>query len=125
MRFVVAIALGTCLLTSTALAADPPTADPFQAADPDFAAAFVPLYLKVWRPGKIPGEYKQLTGISLSLVKLCDDCLDSHIRQSVALGATKGEILEAMRIGMLTGGSVALPTALKGYALLGTLNVPD
>jgi pyruvate dehydrogenase E2 component (dihydrolipoamide acetyltransferase) len=125
MRFVVAIALGTCLLATPALAADAPPSDPFKATDPDFAAAYVPLYLKTWGPGKIPAKYKQLTGISLSLVKQCDDCLDSHIHQAVALGATKGEILEAMRIGLMTGGSVALPTLLKGYALLDTLHVPD
>ena len=124
MRFV-ALALGSWLLAAPALAADPPKVDPFKAADPDFAAAYVPLYLKTWGTGKIPGKFKQLTGISLSLVKQCDDCLDSHIRQAVALGATKGEILEAMRIGLMTGGSVALPTLLKGYELLGTLNVPD
>jgi hypothetical protein len=37
------------------------------------------------------------------------------------LGANKGELIEAIRLGLLTGGSIAIPTVRKAHELLGDL----
>ena len=97
--------------------------DPIEASDPEFSGSFDSLYQKTWGPGAIPEKYKQLTGVSISIVERCETCLGWHLKQAVRLGANKGELIEAIRLGLLTGGSITIPTVRKAYELLGDLKV--
>jgi AhpD family alkylhydroperoxidase len=97
--------------------------DPIEANDPEFSGSFDSLYQKTWGPGAVPEKYKQLTGVSISIVERCETCLGWHLKQAVRLGANKGELIEAIRLGLLTGGSITIPTVRKAYELLGDLKV--
>jgi len=97
--------------------------DPIEASDPEFSGSFDSLYQKTWGPGAIPEKYKQLTGVSISIVERCETCLGWHLKEAVRLGANKGELIEAIRLGLLTGGSITIPTVRKAYELLGDLKV--
>jgi AhpD family alkylhydroperoxidase len=105
----------------------PPTAtpkvDPIEANDPEFSGNSDSLYQKTWGTGAIPEKYKQLTGVSISVMEKCETCLGWHTKQAVRLGGSKAELIEAIRLGVLTGGSITIPTARKGYELLGDLKV--
>jgi AhpD family alkylhydroperoxidase len=85
-----------CFFLAVASLADPtaspsPTAkvDPIEANDPEYAANFDSLYQKTWGGGAIPEKYKQLTGVSISIVQRCETCLGWHMKQAVRLGAKK------------------------------------
>ena len=97
--------------------------DPIEANDPDFSARFGDLYEKTWGPGAIPEKYKQLTGISISVVERCETCLSWHLKQAVRVGATKAELIEAIRLGQLTGGSICIPTVRRAYEIVIELKV--
>ena len=97
--------------------------DPIEANDPQYSANFDSLYQKTWGGGAIPEKYKQLTGISISVVERCETCLGWHMKEAVRLGAKKDELVEAVRLGLLTGGSITIPTVRKAYELFDDLKV--
>jgi len=97
--------------------------DLLDANDADFAAGFDKLYTQTWGEGAIPAKYKELTGVTLSVVIRCEPCLSYHIKRALAAKATKAEFVEAIRIGILSAGSATIPTARHGYRVLRELGV--
>lgn len=98
-------------------------ADPVDANDPEFMATFNRMYEMTWGSDAIPEKYKQLTGIALSISIRCDACLTYHIKMALKQKATKEEIVESFRLGLLSAGSGTIPTIRKGYATLKDLGV--
>ena len=118
------LAIG-CLVNPAAVAAEPPApappaqqADPVMTNDPAFMAIFTQQYRDAFRDGAIPAKYKQLSAVTLSVVLKCEDCLKSHVQMAIKLGANRQEIVEALRIGLLTGGSAGLPAMEAAYAAM-------
>ncbi len=93
----------------------PPKEDLMHKADPSFTESFHDMYVTTWGEGSIPKKYKELTGASISVVERCEPCLRFHLRNAKAAGASAKEMVEALRIGWLTGGSITLPTVRTGY----------
>ncbi|GAB3411884.1 carboxymuconolactone decarboxylase family protein [Massilia agilis] len=83
--------------------------------DPAFTAQFRDMYATTWGEGAIPKKYKELSGVSISVVERCETCLRFHVRNAKNAGASGKEVIEALRIGLLTGGSITLPTVRVGY----------
>lgn len=84
-------------------------------ADPAFTENFHDMYSITWGEGAIPKKYKELTGASISVVERCEPCLRFHLRNAKGAGASAKEMVEALRIGLLTGGSITLPVVRTGY----------
>ncbi len=57
----------------------------------------------------LPGRVKELIGLASSLVLRCDDCVDYHLIQCVKTGWSKAEIMDALNVGLVIGGSIAIP----------------
>lgn len=89
--------------------------DLMRKADPAFTEGFHNMYLTTWGEGAIPKRYKELTGVSISVVERCESCLRFHLRNAKDAGANAKEMAEALRIGLLTGGSITLPVMRSGY----------
>jgi len=89
--------------------------DLMRRADPAFAEGFHNMYVTTWGEGAIPKKYKELTGVSISVVERCEPCLRFHLRNAKEAGASAKEMGEALRIGLLTGGSITLPIMRSGY----------
>jgi AhpD family alkylhydroperoxidase len=100
-----------------------PEVDLLEANDADFAAGFDRLYTQTWGDGAIPSRYKELTGVTLSVVIRCGPCLAYHIKMALAEKATKPEFVEAIRLGILSAGSATIPTARYGYRVLRELGL--
>jgi AhpD family alkylhydroperoxidase len=98
-----------------------PPGDPLVANDPAFYGVFGPLYEEAWGDGAIPARYKELAGVTLSVVIRCEPCLGHHVRMAHAAGATLDQFAEALRLGVLAGGSAGIPTARRAYAVLDEL----
>jgi len=93
--------------------------DPIVTNDPEFMATFSQQYKRAFgEGGAIPAKYKQLSGATLSVVVKCEDCLKYHVQMAINLGATRQEIVEALRIGLLAGGSAGMPTMGAAYPLM-------
>jgi AhpD family alkylhydroperoxidase len=96
----------------------PDTVDPLAQADPDFVTPFDDLYTKAWSPGAIPAKYKELCGVALSVAVRCEPCVAYHIRMCLGEHATRAELTEAIRIGIICGGSITIPTARFAYKVI-------
>lgn len=52
---------------------------------------------------------KELLGLVASAVLRCNDCIDYHLEQCVKLGFSKGEIVDALNVALVVGGSIFIP----------------
>jgi len=61
--------------------------------------------------GALPKKEKELIAIGISVVKNCESCMQWHIEQAAAGGASFEEILEAIEVGIEMGGGPATVSA--------------
>jgi AhpD family alkylhydroperoxidase len=77
----------------------------------------------VYADGAIPKKYKELTGLSISVLTRCEECILYHIQGCLAANANKKEIIEAIKIGVIGGGSITYPSARHTFKILRELGV--
>lgn len=70
---------------------------------------FYNLDTNAYSNGAIPEKYKELMGLTASMVLRCNDCILYHIEGSVKCGANRQELNEAMNIALVIGGSIVVP----------------
>jgi AhpD family alkylhydroperoxidase len=61
--------------------------------------------------GALPKKEKELIAVGISVVKNCESCMQWHIEQAAADGASCEEILEAVEVGIEMGGGPATVSA--------------
>lgn len=66
--------------------------------------------------GALPIKTKELLGLVASLVLRCDDCVTYHISQCHGIGVTTAELMEALHIGLIVGGSITIPHLRRAVA---------
>jgi len=60
--------------------------------------------------GALDGKTLELLGLVASMVLRCDDCIDYHVLQCVEdAGCTDQELIEAMNVALVVGGSIVIP----------------
>jgi len=74
---------------------------------------FMSLDALAYSDGALPARTKELLGLTASLVLRCDDCVSYHLGRCRELGVGTGEMMEAIGIGMLVGGSITIPHARR------------
>ncbi|MFO7799372.1 carboxymuconolactone decarboxylase family protein [Rhodohalobacter sp.] len=70
---------------------------------------FFNLDSNTYRDGALSGETKELLGLVASAVLRCNDCIDYHLEQCAKSGFTKDEIIDAMNVALVIGGSIVIP----------------
>ena len=65
--------------------------------------------------GALDVKTKELLGLVASTVLRCDDCVKYHLETSYKLGVTKEEMMEAMGIATLVGGTIVIPHLRRAY----------
>lgn len=70
---------------------------------------FFNLDTNTYKDGALPSQTKELLGLVASAVLRCNDCIDYHLEQCAANGSTKEEIIEALNIALVVGGSIVIP----------------
>lgn len=77
----------------------------------------------VYSEGTIPKKYKELAGLSISVFARCEECVMYHVKGCIAENASKFEIIEAIKIGVIGGGSVTYPTARFAFKVLKNIGI--
>lgn len=62
-----------------------------------------------YKEGALTSQTKELLGLVASAVLRCNDCIDYHLEQCAKTGSTKDEILDAMNVALVVGGSIVIP----------------
>ena len=65
--------------------------------------------------GALDVKTKELLGLVASAVLRCDDCVKYHLETSYKLGLTKDEVVEALSIATLVGGTIVIPHLRRAY----------
>ena len=65
--------------------------------------------------GALDVKTKELLGLVASTVLRCDDCIKYHLETSHREGITKEEMMEAMGIATLVGGTIVIPHLRRAY----------
>jgi len=58
---------------------------------------------------------KELLGLTASAVLRCDDCIKYHLQTSFNIGTSKSEVMEALGIATLVGGTIVIPHLRRAY----------
>jgi len=85
---------------------------------PLLAEGFGSLMKAYYSPSDLDTKYKELIAVALSISRCCIPCLAVHIRNAVEAGATRGEVIDAAKIGVEFGGGpsfVVVRTHLLGF----------
>jgi pyruvate dehydrogenase E2 component (dihydrolipoamide acetyltransferase) len=75
---------------------------------PELMAAFVQTDQAAYVEGELERKYKELIGLGIALTVRCEYCINLHIKNALAEGASREEILEAASVAVAFGGSPAM-----------------
>lgn len=74
-----------------------------------------------YRDGALDARTKELLGLVASLVLRCNDCVDYHLIQCADLGLSEAELVEALNVGLIVGGSIVIPHLRHAFDTLDVL----
>jgi len=73
--------------------------------------------------GALPRKHKELIAVGIAVVKDCESCMQWHIEQAAACGATFEELLEAVEVGIEMGGGPATVSARFALEVMESLGL--
>lgn len=76
---------------------------------------FFNLDMHAYADGALDAKTKEMLGLVASMVLRCDDCIKYHLETSYKHGVTKEEMMEAMGIATLVGGTIVIPHLRRAY----------
>jgi len=65
--------------------------------------------------GALPKKTKELIGLGNSMVLRCDDCVRYHLEACHKLDVSKEEVVEALSVSLLIGGTIVIPHLRRAY----------
>jgi AhpD family alkylhydroperoxidase len=72
---------------------------------------FLEMEKVTYADGALPKKTKELIAVGISVRTDCESCMQWHIGQAVACGATMNEVLEAVEVGIEMGAGRATVSA--------------
>lgn len=70
---------------------------------------FFALDARTYEEGALDARTKELLGLAASTVLRCDDCVTYHLVRCAEEGVGDDEIMEALNIALVVGGSIVIP----------------
>lgn len=80
--------------------------------------AFIDMEQAAFADGVLKKKEKELIAIGISVRIDCESCMQWHIEQAARAGATYGEVLEAVEMGIEMGGGPATVSARFALAVM-------
>lgn len=68
-----------------------------------------------YQAGALDVKTKELLGLVASAVLRCDDCVKYHLETCFKEGLKKEEVVEALSIATLVGGTIVIPHLRRAY----------
>ena len=68
--------------------------------------------------GALTAKTKELMGLVASTVLRCNDCITYHVLQAIKTGAASNEIVEALDVALVVGGSITIPHVRHAQTVL-------
>jgi len=77
---------------------------------------FFALDHQCYQEGALTGKTKELLGLAASAVLRCDDCITYHLVQCGEAGWTREEVIDALNVALIVGGSIVIPHLRRAFA---------
>lgn len=74
-----------------------------------------------FKEGALDATTKELLGLVASAVLRCDDCIKYHLKKCHKEGLSREQIVEALSIATLIGGTIMIPHLRRAYEFLEAL----
>ena len=83
---------------------------------------FFALDHQAYEPGPLGTKTKELLGLAASAVLRCDDCITYHLVRSAEEGWTREEVIDALNVALVVGGSITIPHVRRAFARMREIN---
>jgi AhpD family alkylhydroperoxidase len=70
---------------------------------------------QAYKEGSLDVATKELLGLVASTDLRCDDCIKYHLENCIKEGLTKKQVMEALDIATVVGGSIVIPHLRRAY----------
>ena len=80
---------------------------------------FFALDTRAYEKGVLDVKTKELLGLVASTVLRCNDCITYHVIRCVQEGLPDEEIVEALNVALVVGGSITIPHLRRAVDVLG------
>jgi len=87
--------------------------------------SFLQMEQAAYADGALPKKTKELIAVGISVVMDCESCMQWHIDQAAACGATQAEILEAIEVGIEMGAGRVTVSARFALEVMERAFAPD
>jgi len=77
---------------------------------------FFALDHQAYEAGPLDTKTKELLGLVASTVLRCDDCITYHVVQCGEVGWTRAEVIDALNVALVVGGSITIPHVRRAFA---------
>jgi AhpD family alkylhydroperoxidase len=77
---------------------------------------FFALDHQAYTDGALDPKTKELLGLVASTVLRCDDCVTYHLERCAEEGWTRAEVVDALNVALVVGGSIAIPHLRRAFA---------
>jgi ribonuclease HI len=77
---------------------------------------FFALDHQAYEPGPLGTKTKELLGLVASAVLRCDDCITYHLVRCDEEGWKRDEVIDALNVALVVGGSIAIPHVRRAFA---------
>ncbi|NQX84401.1 MAG: carboxymuconolactone decarboxylase family protein [Flavobacteriaceae bacterium] len=78
-----------------------------------------------YKAGALDVNTKELLGLVASTVLRCDDCIRYHMETCYKVGLKKEEVVEALSIATLVGGTIVIPHLRRAYEFWDALEAQE
>jgi len=95
----------------------------FVALKSEVYRGFLEMERAAFADGALAKKHKELIAAGISVAKDCESCMQWHIEQAVAAGATFEEVFEAIEVAMEMGGGRATVTARFALEVMDSLKL--
>jgi len=92
---------------------EPGPMEVFVRLDPSSASFYEHCNKVILSDGALPAKYKMLLVMGIGAARMCEDCVVQSMRAALNLGATREEVLEALKVAFVSGGAQTIRTAKK------------
>ena len=79
---------------------------------------FFALDSRAYEEGVIDVKTKEMMGLVASTVLRCNDCITYHVIRCVQEGVSDEELLEALNVALVVGGSITIPHIRRAVDIL-------
>jgi AhpD family alkylhydroperoxidase len=83
---------------------------------------FLAMEKAAYSDGALLKKHKELIAVGISVVKNCESCMQWHIEQAAATGASFKEIFEAIEVAIEMGGGPATVSARFALEVMDAIN---